>query len=127
MVAHRSTLLASDRTINGTVARRRARRTYRMVLGVVERLKPEQYLRNRRASVVHLPGQSQRDLPRRSKTVRVGPGANLHRFLAGFADFLVRPAQHSDGSSFRGPVRNPLRVRNIAGWTILPVASGKGA
>jgi hypothetical protein len=127
MVAHRSTLLASDRTINGTLPRRHARRTYWMVLGVVERLKPGQYLRNLRASVVYLPGQLQRDLSRRSKTFCVGPGANPHRFLAGFADFLVRPAQKSDGSSFWGPVRNALRFRNIAGWAVLPVASGKGA
>ena len=99
----------------------------RMVLGVVERLKHEQYLRNVYANVVYLLVQPLRELSRRSKNVCVDPSADLLHFSARFADFSARRARNSDGSSFRGLVRKPLRFRNIAGWAVLPVASGRGA
>ena len=98
-----------------------------MVLGVMKRSRYEQYLRNLYANVVSFLVRPLRELSRRSKNVCVGPCADPLRFSARFADFSVRPARNSDGSSFRGPVRKPLQVRNIAGWAVLPVASGRGA
>jgi hypothetical protein len=98
-----------------------------MVLGVMERSRYEQYLRNLYANVVSFLVRPLRELSRRSKNFCLGPCADPLRFSARFADFSVRPARNSDGSSFRGPVRKPLQVRNIAGWAVLPVASGRGA
>jgi hypothetical protein len=99
----------------------------RMILGVVGRSKCEQYLRNLYANVVYLLVQPLRELSRRSKNVCVGPSAAPLRFSARFADFSVRPARTSDGSSLGGLLHKLLRYRNIAGWAVLPVASGRGA
>src|SRR5215204_3076338 len=98
-----------------------------MVLGAMERFKHQEHLRNLYANVVCLLVQPLRELSRRSKNICVGPCADAVRFSARFADFSVRPARNTDNSSFRRPVRKPLQFRNIAGWAILPVASGRDA
>ena len=99
----------------------------RIVLGALERSKHQEHLRNLYANVVCLLVQPPRELSRRSKNVCVGPCADPLRFSARFADFSLRPARNSDNSFFRGAVRKPLQVRNIAGWANLPGALGREA
>jgi hypothetical protein len=93
----------------------------------MERSKHEQYLRTLYTNVVYLLVQSLRELSRRSKNLCVDPSVDPLRFSVRFADFSVRPARNSDSSSLRGHVRKPLQFRNIAGWAVLIVASGRGA
>jgi hypothetical protein len=99
----------------------------RIVLGVVERSKHKQHLRNLYAHVVYPLVQSLSELSQGSKNVCAGPCADLLRFCARFADFSVRPPRNSDDSFFRGPVRKPLQVRNIAGLANLPGVLGRDA
>jgi hypothetical protein len=94
---------------------------------VMERSKHEQYLRNPYANVGYLLVQPLRELSRRSKNICVGPCADPLRFSARFADFSVRPARNSDNSFFRVQYANRYRSVNIAGWAVLPVASGRDA
>jgi hypothetical protein len=90
-------------------------------------MKHQEHLRNLYANVVCLLVQPLRELSRSSKNVCVGSCADPLRFSARFADFSVRPARNSDKSFFRGPVRKPLQVRNIAGLADLPGALGRDA
>jgi hypothetical protein len=93
----------------------------------MERSKHQEHLRNLYAHVVCLLVQPLKELSRRSKNVCVGPCADPLRFCTRLADFSVRPARNLDNSFFRGPVRKPLQVRNIAGWANFPGALGRDA
>jgi hypothetical protein len=93
----------------------------------MERSNQAQHLRNLYANVVYLLVQLLGELSETSRNVCVGSCADPLRFSARLADSSERPARNSDNSSVSGPMRKPLQFRKIAGWAILPFASGRGA